>query len=150
MSCTRPNELVVNYGHCAASDWSYDCRAPLALPSLGRPSSKHQPQFLCCPNPNFNYPSHIDGRSQTATMTLSRPNGLICVTSTQAYMDASLKTLLVSVSPRRYKMSYVPTSCIANLQCYHYLSYLSRIILHLLCEPLQCPKHNPRRCQPCP
>ena len=142
--------MVVNYSHCVASDWSYDCRAPLALPLLGRPSSKYQPQLSVAPNPNFNFPSPIDGRSQSAIMTLSRPNVRICVTSTQACMNASLKRLLVSVNPRRYKMSYDPTSCITNGQFYHYLTYPLRIISHLPCEPLQCRKHSPRRCQPCP
>ena len=147
--------MVVLYSHFVASDWSCHCRAPLALPLLGRPSSKSQPQiFFVAPNPNLtlnlNFPSSIDGRSQSAIMTLSRPNARICVMSNQAYMDPSLKMLLPSVSRRRYKTSYVPTSCKTNCQSYHYLTYPSRIISRLHCEPLQWRKHDPRECQPSP
>ena len=145
-----PQIVVTRWLSITVIAWLLIGRAPLVLPSLGRPSSKEQPQFFVAPNPNFNFPSSIDGRSQSATMALSRPNVRICMTSTQAYMNASLKMLLVSVSPRKYKMSYVPTSCTTTCQSYHYLTYPSRISPHLPCEPLQWRKHKPRRCQPCP
>ena len=133
--------MVVLYSHFVASDWSCHCNSYASTP-VARTEI-----FFVAPNPNFNFPSSIDGRSQSAIMTLSRPNARICVMSTQAYMDPSLKMLHPSVSRRRYKTSYVPSSCITDCQSYHCLAYPSRTISRLHCEPLQWRKHDPRKCQ---
>ena len=73
------------------------------------------------PNPKFLF--YTEARSKSAIMTFSSPNVQICVLTMQASMNAFVKMLLISASPRRYKMSHVPTACITSSQRYHYLTY---------------------------
>ena len=56
--------MVVDYSNFMASDWSYDCRAPLALPLLGH--------VLMLRTRTSTFPSPIDGRSNNVSITPER------------------------------------------------------------------------------